>query len=68
MKNYSLYNKKLIEHALRLDGTCTGEHGIGIGKRKYLIDQLGLETVELMKNIKKTLDPNNILNPNKIFS
>lgn len=67
MNNYQEYTKKLIGHALSLNGTCTGEHGIGLGKKKFLIDQFGIEPVELMKSIKKTMDPNNILNPNKIF-
>jgi len=68
MSNYHRFNSKLIRHALKLDGSCTGEHGIGLGKRKYLIDQFGADPLELMKNIKKTFDPNNILNPNKIFA
>jgi D-lactate dehydrogenase (cytochrome) len=67
MNNYYQYSEKLIGHALKLNGTCTGEHGIGLGKRKYLLNQFGTETLEMMKSLKKTLDPNNILNPNKIF-
>ncbi len=67
MANYKKYNDKLIAHALELNGTCTGEHGIGLGKKKYLADQFGHEACDLMRLIKQTLDPNNILNPNKIF-
>jgi len=67
MKNYNEYNKKLIDHALRLEGTCTGEHGIGVGKRKYMVKQFGQEACDLMKSIKNTIDPNNILNPGKIL-
>ena len=67
MKNYNSYNTNLIRHALKLNGTCTGEHGIGIGKRKYLAEQFELDTLNVMKSIKQTMDPNNILNPNKIF-
>jgi D-lactate dehydrogenase (cytochrome) len=67
MNNYYQYTKKLISHALKLNGTCTGEHGIGLGKKKYLFDQFGAEPLDLMKSIKTTIDPNNILNPNKIF-
>lgn len=53
--------------ALKFDGTCTGEHGIGIGKRELLVEEVGHETVELMRRIKKQLDPNGILNPGKVF-
>ena len=67
MNNYHQYSEKLIELALKLNGTCTGEHGVGLGKKKYLLDQFGTEALETMKSIKKTIDPNNILNPNKIF-
>lgn len=67
MKNYESYTKSLIAHSLRLDGTCTGEHGIGLGKKKYLVDQFGKETVDFMKLIKRSIDPNNILNPGKIL-
>lgn len=58
---------RLSRRALELDGTCTGEHGIGQGKRAYLTDELG-EAVDVMRQIKATLDPRNILNPGKIFS
>ena len=67
MENYKRYNDKLIRHALSLDGTCTGEHGIGIGKKKYLSEQFGKEACDLMRSIKRTLDPNNILNPAKVL-
>ncbi|KQT52865.1 MULTISPECIES: FAD-binding oxidoreductase [unclassified Aureimonas] len=57
---------RLSRRALDLDGTCTGEHGIGQGKRAYLDDELG-EAVDVMRQIKAVLDPGNILNPGKIF-
>jgi D-lactate dehydrogenase (cytochrome) len=58
---------RLVERALAMDGTCTGEHGIGQGKVKYLVDEHG-PGVEIMKAIKTALDPKNILNPGKIFA
>lgn len=56
----------LNETAIEMDGTCTGEHGIGQGKKPYLVKELG-ETTRYMAAIKSTLDPDNILNPGKIF-
>ncbi|EJT98506.1 hypothetical protein DACRYDRAFT_24534 [Dacryopinax primogenitus] len=58
---------RMVERALALDGTCTGEHGVGIGKREYLYEELGPGTVELMKTIKNTLDPYNLFNPGKLY-
>lgn len=58
---------RLVHRAIRLDGTCTGEHGVGVGKKEYLVDELGENTVELMKTIKKAIDPLNILNPGKLY-
>jgi len=59
-------NSRLVRRALEMDGTCTGEHGIGIGKREWLVEELG-EAVDLMRSIKRALDPAGILNPGKIF-
>ena len=59
-------NQRLVERALAMDGTCTGEHGIGLGKQDWLRTELG-EAVDIMASIKRTLDPTNILNPGKIF-
>lgn len=58
---------KMVERALSHEGTCTGEHGVGIGKRKYLPSELGITTVDAMRQIKLALDPRRILNPDKIF-
>ncbi|WP_296843021.1 FAD-linked oxidase C-terminal domain-containing protein [Thiofilum sp.] len=59
---------RLSERAIKMGGTCTGEHGIGQGKQKYLSAELGENTVEVMRLIKRALDPHNIMNPGKIFS
>ena len=58
---------RLNERALKFDGTCTGEHGIGQGKVSYLPAELG-GSVDLMRQIKQALDPDNIMNPGKVFS
>lgn len=57
----------LNDMAISMDGTCTGEHGVGQGKRPYLIRELGADTVSVMGAIKKALDPDNIMNPGKIL-
>ena len=62
------FNSRLVDRALALDGTCTGEHGIGLGKQDKLVAELGLGTVDVMRRIKQALDPEDILNPGKIFS
>ena len=56
-----------VERALRMDGTCSGEHGVGQGKIRYLAQEHGAG-VDVMIAIKKALDPLNILNPGKIFA
>jgi len=59
-------NKRLIKRALEMDGTCTGEHGVGIGKAPYLRDELG-DAIDVMQQIKRAIDPKNLMNPGKIF-
>ncbi|KAG6541849.1 hypothetical protein Mapa_016867 [Marchantia paleacea] len=56
----------MVHTALNLGGTCTGEHGVGIGKVKYLEKELGPEAMKVMGSIKETLDPDNIFNPGKV--
>ena len=60
-------NARLVRRALDMDGTCTGEHGIGLGKKDWLIEELG-DAVDLMRATKQAFDPSGILNPGKIFS
>ena len=61
-------NDRLVARALAMDGTCTGEHGIGLGKQSKLVDELGEDTVAVMRRIKQALDPHDLLNPAKIFA
>ena len=60
-------NVLMVQRALRLEGTCTGEHGIGLHKMPYLLDEAGPAAVGAMRAIKQALDPKNIMNPGKIF-
>jgi len=57
----------LVQQALALQGTCTGEHGIGLRKKAYLLEEYGAHAVNTMALIKRALDPKNIMNPGKIF-
>ena len=61
-------NHKLVSRALRLGGTCTGEHGIGLHKIDFLVTEAGEGAVNMMRTLKKALDPLNIMNPGKIFT
>ena len=60
------YSDKLIQKALELEGTITGEHGIGLQKKHYLLKQHP-DNLTAMKSIKRSMDPNNIMNPGKVF-
>ena len=66
LKKVTKLNEELIKYAISIEGTVTGEHGLGIGKSKYLPVEHPT-SLPLMKSIKKLLDPNGILNPGKIF-
>ena len=61
-------NNALVARALRLEGTCTGEHGIGLHKMDFLLTETGEGAVDMMRTIKRALDPKNIMNPGKIFT
>jgi D-lactate dehydrogenase (cytochrome) len=61
-------NQKLVTRALSMGGTCTGEHGIGLHKMDFLRAETGEGAVDMMRTIKRALDPHNIMNPGKIFS
>ncbi len=61
-------NDQLVHRAIALAGTCTGEHGIGLHKQGFLVDEAGAGAVEMMRSVKRALDPKNILNPGKIFA
>jgi D-lactate dehydrogenase (cytochrome) len=60
--------ERLVERALAMDGTCTGEHGVGQGKMKYLKAELGDAALLAMRAVKMALDPQNIMNPGKIVA
>jgi D-lactate dehydrogenase (cytochrome) len=59
--------RRLVSRAIAMDGTCTGEHGVGQGKMKYLEKELGPEALDAMRMIKQALDPHNLMNPQKII-
>ena len=60
-------DKKIVARALALGGSCSGEHGVGIGKREFLEQEHGAEALAVMRSVKQALDPRGILNPGKMF-
>ena len=58
---------EIFDHAVALGGTITGEHGVGLAKKAFLPKAIGDASLETMRQLKRTLDPNNVLNPGKIF-
>src|SRR5690606_9056981 len=66
VKRAEHFNEFVVEYALKRGGTCTGEHGVGVGKLKYQKAEHGA-AYELMKKIKRALDPHNLFNPGKLI-
>ena len=60
-------NDEIVRLALSMDGTCTGEHGVGLHKMGFLVEEAGDDAIDLMRRIKHALDPDNLMNPGKIF-
>ncbi|AEC20074.1 putative oxidoreductase [Pusillimonas sp. T7-7] len=60
-------NRRLVERALRMQGTCTGEHGVGLHKMEFMLSEHGQDALDLMSSLKLAFDPHNILNPGKII-
>ena len=61
-------NEALVMRALAMDGTCSGEHGVGLHKMGFLVSEAGVGAIDMMRTIKRALDPKNIMNPGKIFA
>ncbi|MGH6623174.1 MAG: FAD-binding oxidoreductase, partial [Burkholderiaceae bacterium] len=60
-------NQRIVARALAMDGTCTGEHGVGLHKMDFMLDEHGADALDLMARIKRSFDPLNILNPGKVL-
>ncbi|HMN79203.1 MAG TPA: FAD-linked oxidase C-terminal domain-containing protein [Burkholderiaceae bacterium] len=67
MEEAEKLNDEIVRLALAMDGTCTGEHGVGLHKMGFLVEEAGDDAIDLMRRIKHALDPDNIMNPGKIF-
>ncbi|MGB1254045.1 MAG: FAD-binding oxidoreductase, partial [Candidatus Promineifilaceae bacterium] len=63
-----IFNDYVVQKAIELGGTCTGEHGVGIGKQKYMVYEHGESAISVMRQIKMMFDPHNILNPGKVIA
>ena len=61
-------NHELVQRAIDVQGTCSGEHGIGLHKMDFLVTEAGAGAIDMMRTVKRALDPKNIMNPGKIFS
>jgi D-lactate dehydrogenase (cytochrome) len=67
VRQMNWFNDRLVKRALAMGGTCTGEHGIGIGKAKYMRAEHG-DAVDVMQALKQAIDPENLMNPGKMFT
>jgi D-lactate dehydrogenase (cytochrome) len=61
-------NREVVQRAIEAQGTCSGEHGIGLHKMDFLVSEAGAGAVDMMRSLKRALDPKNIMNPGKIFA
>jgi D-lactate dehydrogenase (cytochrome) len=68
IKRAEQFLERLAKRSLALEGTCTGEHGVGQGKMKYLLEELGAPALDVMRAVKQAIDPHNIMNPGKIVA
>ena len=67
MEEAEKLNDEIVRLALAMDGTCTGEHGVGLHKMGFLVEEAGDDAIDVMRRIKHALDPDNVMNPGKIF-
>lgn len=67
MARVAAFQERLVRRAIAMEGTCTGEHGVGQGKAKYLEEEFSPATLDVMRALKRSLDPRNIMNPGKIL-
>ncbi|HSO44917.1 MAG TPA: FAD-linked oxidase C-terminal domain-containing protein, partial [Rhodoferax sp.] len=65
--NVEQLNSQLVQRALKLGGTSTGEHGVGLHKMDFLVQEAGVGAIAMMRAVKQALDPDNVMNPGKIF-
>ncbi|XP_015256879.1 PREDICTED: probable D-lactate dehydrogenase, mitochondrial [Cyprinodon variegatus] len=67
LQRVHLFTERLARRALAMDGTCTGEHGVGLGKRALLCEEVGPLAMQVMQGLKESLDPKNLMNPGKVL-
>jgi len=60
-------NERMVTRAIEMQGTCTGEHGVGLHKIGFLVQEHGEDAIDVMRTLKHALDPNTILNPGKVL-